>query len=149
MLIFLGFGGMGFKQGQQVPLKAGEDVKIGRYTLRNTSVKVSDDGQKQMVTAYLAVFADGKQIDTLYPAKWFFRKHEQEPTTEVAIRRSFAEDLYVTSVVTKWGRRSQISRSTSTRWSTGCGWALASWRSAPASRCCRSAVLVRAGADAD
>jgi len=71
-------------------------VKIGRYTLRNTSVKVSDDGQKQMVTAYLAVFADGKQIDTLYPAKWFFRKHEQEPTTEVAIRRSLAEDLYVT-----------------------------------------------------
>jgi cytochrome c-type biogenesis protein CcmF len=56
----------------------------------------SDDGQKQMVTAYLAVFADGKQIDTLYPAKWFFRKHEQEPTTEVAIRRTLAEDLYVT-----------------------------------------------------
>jgi cytochrome c-type biogenesis protein CcmF len=96
VLILLGFGGMGFNRDTQVPLKAGEDVKIGRYTLRNTSVKVSDDGQKQMVTAYLAVFADGKQIDTLYPAKWFFRKHEQEPTTEVAIRRSLAEDLYVT-----------------------------------------------------
>jgi cytochrome c-type biogenesis protein CcmF len=96
VLILLGFGGMGFNQETQVPLKAGEDVKIGRYTLRNTSLKVSDDGQKQMVTAYLAVFVDGKQIDTLYPAKWFFRKHEQEPTTEVAIRRTLAEDLYVT-----------------------------------------------------
>ena len=31
----------------------------------------------------------------MYPAKWFFRKHEQEPTTEVAIRRTFAEDLYL------------------------------------------------------
>ena len=54
-----------------------------------------DDGQKQMTTAYLAVFVDGKQIDGLYPAKWAFRRHEQEPTTEVAIRRTPAEDLYV------------------------------------------------------
>jgi cytochrome c-type biogenesis protein CcmH/NrfF len=29
------------------------------------------------------------------PAKWFFRKHEEEPTTEVAIRRGVAEDLYI------------------------------------------------------
>jgi cytochrome c-type biogenesis protein CcmF len=95
VLILLGFGGMGFNRDTQVPLKAGEETKIGRYTLRNTSLKVSDDGQKQMITAYIAVFADGKQIDTLYPAKWFYRKHEQEPTTEVAIRRTFAEDLYI------------------------------------------------------
>ena len=27
--------------------------------------------------------------------KWFFRKHEEEPTTEVAIRRALAEDLYI------------------------------------------------------
>ncbi len=31
----------------------------------------------------------------MHPAKWFFRKHEDEPTTEVAIWRSFAEDLYI------------------------------------------------------
>jgi cytochrome c-type biogenesis protein CcmF len=31
----------------------------------------------------------------MYPGKHFFRKHEQEPTTAVAIRRTFAEDLYV------------------------------------------------------
>src|SRR5262245_34905197 len=96
VLILLGFAGAGFNKDTQLQLKAGQETKIGRYTLRNTSLKVSDDGQKQMVTAYIAVFADGQQIDTLYPAKWFFRKHEQEPTTEVAIRRSFAEDLYVT-----------------------------------------------------
>ena len=69
MLIFLGFAGNGFKRDTQVPLKPGEETTIGRYTLRNDGVKVSDDGQKQMVTAYLAVFEDGKQIDTLYPAQ--------------------------------------------------------------------------------
>ena len=31
----------------------------------------------------------------MYPARWFFRGREEEPTTEVAIRRSFADDLYV------------------------------------------------------
>ena len=31
----------------------------------------------------------------MYPAQWFFRKHEDEPTTEVAIRRALAEDLYI------------------------------------------------------
>jgi Cytochrome c-type biogenesis protein CcmF C-terminal/Cytochrome C biogenesis protein len=41
------------------------------------------------------VFRDGQEIARLYPAKWFFRKHEDQPTTEVAIRRSFAEDLYI------------------------------------------------------
>jgi hypothetical protein len=47
-----------------------------------------------MTTGYLAVFVDGKEIDGLYPAKWAYRRHEQEPTTEVAIRRTPAEDLY-------------------------------------------------------
>jgi cytochrome c-type biogenesis protein CcmF len=47
-----------------------------------------------MTTAYLEVFVDGKQIDGLYPARWAYRRHEQEPTTEVAIRRTPAEDLY-------------------------------------------------------
>ena len=96
VLIFLGFGGGGFNRDTQVELKPGQETKIGRYTLRSTSLKVNDDGQKQMITAAIAVFVDGKQIDTLYPAKWFFRKHENEPTTEVAIRRTLAEDLYIT-----------------------------------------------------
>jgi cytochrome c-type biogenesis protein CcmF len=49
-----------------------------------------------MTTAYLTVFRDGEQIGNLYPAKWAFHKHEDEPpTTEVAIRRTLWEDLYV------------------------------------------------------
>src|SRR5262245_2566301 len=95
VLICLGFAGNGSKKDLQVLLTPGQEAKLGRYTIRNDGVKVNDDGAKQMVTAYLPVFIDGKQVDTLYPAKWYFRKHEQEPTTEVAIRRTLAEDLYV------------------------------------------------------
>jgi cytochrome c-type biogenesis protein CcmF len=76
-------------------LKPGEKAAIGKYSIRNDGIKVVDDGQKQATTAYLSVFEGGKQIDTLYPAKWAYRNHENQPTTEVAIRRTFAEDLYV------------------------------------------------------
>jgi len=95
VLIFLGFAGNAYKRDQQVLLQPGQQMVIGRYTLRNDGVKLNDDGQKQMVTAFISVFEDGKQVDTMYPARWYFRKHEAEPTTEVAIRRSIAEDLYI------------------------------------------------------
>jgi cytochrome c-type biogenesis protein CcmF len=58
-------------------------------------LKLLDDGQKQMVTGYFTVFRNGKEEGKVYPAKWFFRKHESQPTTEVAIRRGFLEDFYV------------------------------------------------------
>jgi cytochrome c-type biogenesis protein CcmF len=95
MLMFLGFAGTAFKRETQLQLKLGQQTTLGDYTIRNDGVKVSDDGQKQMVTAYLSVSKSGKPLGSMYPGKYFFRKHEQEPTTNVAIRRSFAEDLYI------------------------------------------------------
>jgi cytochrome c-type biogenesis protein CcmF len=95
VLIFLGFAGEGYKQEEQVLLKAGQQVKVGRYTVRNDAIRISDDGRKQMVTSYMTVFEEGQEVGKMYPARWFFRKHESEPTTEVAIRRSISEDLYV------------------------------------------------------
>jgi cytochrome c-type biogenesis protein CcmF len=95
VLIFLGFAGEGFKQTEQVLLKSGQQVTVRDFTIRYDSLKVTDDGRKQMVTSSVTVFRDGREIDKMYPAKWMFRKHEDQPTTEVAIRRGFAEDLYV------------------------------------------------------
>ncbi len=96
VLIFFGFAGEGFKQEKQVLLKPGEETTLGQYTIRHDRLSVSDDGQKQMVTGHLTVFV-GRQADRpVFPAKWSFHKHETEPpTTEVAIRRAAAEDLYI------------------------------------------------------
>jgi cytochrome c-type biogenesis protein CcmF len=95
VLMYLGFAGEGFKTDQQVLLKLGEQTTVRQFTVRNNGVKVTDDGQKQMVTGHIQVSEDGKDLGTMYPARWFFRKHEDQPTTEVAIRRSVAEDLYL------------------------------------------------------
>jgi cytochrome c-type biogenesis protein CcmF len=96
VLMFLGFAGEGFSRDEQLLLKPGESATVASYTLTLDALRVTDDGQKQMVTAHVAVKdANGKDLGTMHPAKWYYRKHEEEPTTEVGIRRSFAEDLYI------------------------------------------------------
>jgi cytochrome c-type biogenesis protein CcmF len=95
VLMFLGFAGEGFKTDQQLLLKLGQEATVRQFTLKNNGVKVTDDAQKQMVTGHIAVAEDGKPRGTMYPARWFYRKHEDQPTTEVAIRRTVAEDLYL------------------------------------------------------
>ncbi len=51
VLMFLGFAGNGYKRDEQVLLKQGQSATIGRFTVRNDRVNVSDDGAKQMSTA--------------------------------------------------------------------------------------------------
>ena len=66
----------------------GRQVKVGKFTVRHDALRVTSDSQKQMVTGHVTVSENGKVIDELQPARWFFNKHEDEPTTEVAIRRA-------------------------------------------------------------
>jgi cytochrome c-type biogenesis protein CcmF len=54
----------------------------------------------------VVVSEDGQALGTMYPARWFFRKHEEQPTTEVAIRRTVAEDLYLVMPAYELGEQS-------------------------------------------
>jgi cytochrome c-type biogenesis protein CcmF len=95
VLIFLGFAGQGFKQEEQVLLKVGQQATLAGFTVRHDGLRVTSDAQKQMVTGHVSVTRDGKALGEMTPARWFFNKHEDEPTTEVAIRRAPGEDLYL------------------------------------------------------
>ena len=95
VLMFLGFAGSGYKLDSQVRLTPGDEHTIGSYTVRYDRLSQNTDSQKQMITAHMTVLEDGAIIGQLYPARWFFFKHESEPTTEVAMRRTIADDLYV------------------------------------------------------
>ena len=90
-----GFAGEAFKLEQEVELKRGERHRIGRYTLRYDGLHLSEDGQKQMVTAKLTAYRGRQHLGTLQPARWTFFRHEDAPTTEVAMRRSIREDLFI------------------------------------------------------
>ena len=85
VLMFLGFAGEGMSRDEQLLLKPGEEATVGDYTLHLDALRVTDDGQKQMVTAHItrARTRTGSDLGKMYPAKWYFRKHEDQPTTEV------------------------------------------------------------------
>jgi cytochrome c-type biogenesis protein CcmF len=95
VLMFLGFAGQGYKQDEQLLLKPGQQATVAGYTIVHNALTVTSDAQKQMITGDVTVRRDGKTIAQMYPAKWFFDRHESEPTSEVAIRRTPAEDLYI------------------------------------------------------
>jgi len=95
VLIFFGFAGEGFKQKEEAQLKPGQQMQVGSFVVRHDALSITDDGQKQMITAHVSVLRDGKPFAEMYPAKWIFRKHEESPTTEVAINRGFAQDVYL------------------------------------------------------
>jgi cytochrome c-type biogenesis protein CcmF len=94
-LIFLGFAGSGFGREEEARLEPGQQVQIAPFDVRYVSLSVTDDGRKQMVTAEVDVLKDGTSVGRMYPARWFWRGREEQPTTEIALRRGVAGDLYI------------------------------------------------------
>ncbi len=95
VLIFLGFAGGAFEREEQVLLPQRGQVTVDPYTVTFHALHVTQDSQKQMVTAEVSVEKDGDALGRLYPARWFYFKREEEPTTEVALRRGADADLYI------------------------------------------------------
>jgi cytochrome c-type biogenesis protein CcmF len=97
VLIFLGFAGEGLdsKLQEEVGLRPGQAVNAGPYVVTFNALNITQDAQKQMVTADVTITRDGETVGNMYPARWYFVGREQEPTTEVALRRGFAHDLHL------------------------------------------------------
>ncbi len=97
VLMFLGFSGNAFKLETQESLAVGKETSIGHYTVKLDRVVFEDDGQKNMVTALLSIRDrdSGKELGTMSPGKWFYRKPEEQATTEVDKRMTLSEDLYL------------------------------------------------------
>ena len=88
VLMFVGFAGTAYKK-ERTSARAGrrgQDRQVHRPLRppRARGGSPEGDGHRRGHRAG----QDGKVIDHLRPAKWFFHNHESEPTTEVAIRRS-------------------------------------------------------------
>ena len=79
---------------KQISLKPGEAVEVGRYSLKYEGIKNSEDDHVSRQAAVVAVSVGGQLIDTLHPEKRLYKRQNQ-PTTEVALRPTLREDLYV------------------------------------------------------
>ena len=94
VFLFVGFAGAGFNQDVQKEMGPGESLEIGSYSLTLEQVKNKDNANYASAVAVMKVYQNGKLIDTLLPERRFYKARE-EPTTEVALRSSLKEDLYV------------------------------------------------------
>ena len=97
VVMFLGFAGEAFKKEEDRTLKIGETTNIGRYDVRLDDLTFEDDGQKNMITAHVTALGRGsdRALGTLKPAKWFYRKPEDQVTSEVDKLMSLQDDLYL------------------------------------------------------
>ncbi|HEV2961366.1 MAG TPA: heme lyase CcmF/NrfE family subunit [Candidatus Angelobacter sp.] len=93
-LIFLGIAGAAFDQDNEQPLKMGEKMQIGQYTLVSLDETQDDNANYTSYAAALEVQKGGKKIGNLYPEIRIF-KASQQPDHMVAIRSTIKEDLYV------------------------------------------------------
>ena len=95
ILIAIGVIGSSFYDVEkEVTLKPSESMTIKNYTLSYENIDHYQTESKEVVSATLSVYNHGKLIGKLNPEKYFHRSYEQ-PVTEVAIRSTLLEDLYV------------------------------------------------------
>lgn len=82
----------------EATLLPGQKMKLGKYVLRYEGLKADHNMEKTKVKvkAEFKVYHRGKLVGHVYPAKQFYLNTGQEPSTEVSIRATFREDLYLT-----------------------------------------------------
>jgi len=79
---------------QDAVLRPGESMTINDYTLEFETVDTYELSDRGVITAVMGVYRGGEFVGRLTPEKYFHRSYEQA-VTEVAIRSTLVEDLYV------------------------------------------------------
>jgi cytochrome c-type biogenesis protein CcmF len=107
VLMFVGIIGSSFYQREgDFTVKSGESFQLGDYTVRFQGLQQRRDPEKDVVTAPLDVIKNGRQVSVLYPEKHFHHKSDQ-PMTEVAVRTTLKEDLYI--ILAAWNEEGAVT----------------------------------------
>jgi cytochrome c-type biogenesis protein CcmF len=83
-----------FRIEAQETVVAGDTVEVGPYALTYKQLHTVDTPHYASILAEVAVTRGGHPITTLLPEKRLY-KRQQQPTTEVALRSTLRDDLYV------------------------------------------------------
>ncbi len=95
ILIVIGVtGSTAFKQEATASLKRGESFAVGRYRMMFEDMVNHDDANREFMGARLAVFDGDRRAGTLLPGQNYY-KAGQNPSTEVDIRYTLRDDLYL------------------------------------------------------
>jgi cytochrome c-type biogenesis protein CcmF len=94
VLIVIGFAGSAFKVERQNELQQGESMTVGEYTLTYDNLETTETAEKQVNAVTLGVSRGDEPIGVLRPQR-NFHIAQQQTQSEVAIRTTPVEDLYV------------------------------------------------------
>jgi cytochrome c-type biogenesis protein CcmF len=97
-------GSSAYKIEESIALDPSAMRTVGGYTLRYEEFSYLPSVGKDVATATLAVYEGDKQVAVLRPEKHFHHS-SQQPVSEVALRSTLKEDLYV--ALTGWEDASQ------------------------------------------
>jgi len=94
MLIIGVIGSHAYDRVAEKTVKFGETIQIGSYAVTYQHLAERKAGKNDVVYAEITATKDGKPLGTLRPEKVFYPTHPN-PSTEVAIKGSLVEDLYI------------------------------------------------------
>ncbi|MDH4207887.1 MAG: heme lyase CcmF/NrfE family subunit [Anaerolineae bacterium] len=95
VLITIGVvGSTAYRKEEQITLERGRSETVGEYTLRYDDFSFGTVGARDITTATIAVLQQGNPVAVLRPEKHFYQT-SQQPVSEVAIRSTLWEDLYL------------------------------------------------------
>lgn len=103
----LGFTGHSWDLNKETTLAVGQTYQIERLTLEFVGPREEIDNEKRMDFADVRVTENGKVKDQLTPAKFFYKKMPQQPTTEVSMMHTLRDDLYI--VVGSIDKKAQVA----------------------------------------
>ncbi|MBI4317051.1 MAG: heme lyase CcmF/NrfE family subunit [Chloroflexi bacterium] len=107
VMIALGIiGGLGLKSEIETTVMPGEMINIGKFSLKYNRLYELPKRTHDVVVAEMDVYNSGKKVDSISPAKQF-HKGQDQPSTEVAIRTTLVEDLYV--ILNGWDKDGSAS----------------------------------------
>ncbi|MCI0495562.1 heme lyase CcmF/NrfE family subunit [candidate division KSB1 bacterium] len=98
ILIYLSIVGTTvYKQEKEITLQQGEEITIGDYRLVYNKMGDKRDANKDVLTAELDVFRGAENLGKIVPQRFFYYSAmgKTQYTTEVAVRSTLKEDLYV------------------------------------------------------
>ena len=93
VMLFVGFAGQAFQVQTKGLMSEGDELRVKDYVLRAQKIVTADNPNYASQELTLEITKDGKPLGTLTPDRRFFKASEQ-PTSHVAIRSAFSEDLY-------------------------------------------------------
>ena len=95
---YVAFAGNALKIEQDLSMVPGQSIQIGDYTLTYQGLREETLSDKVLVIANMTAFQGGEHVYDLTPGKAIFHSSPNMPTSEIDIKTTPLEDLYVALV---------------------------------------------------